>query len=81
MVSPRVWAGVDRNGWYESRSVWMTGKLGMVKCAYAHVCVYSSVNEKGIKCKMKTGKFWEKLGQCLKKFEHISRVFVLGNMN
>ncbi len=47
MVSPRVWAGMDEYGWFGSRIVWMTGKIGMVKCVW--VCVYAPVNEKGMK--------------------------------
>ncbi len=58
--------------------MWMTVKIGMVKCAF--VCVYAPVNEKGMKGKMKLEKFWEDLGQLLKKFENV-RIFVLGNMN
>ncbi len=44
MASPRVWKGMDGHGWMGSRIVWMTGKIGMVKCAW--VCVYAPVNEK-----------------------------------
>ncbi len=55
--------------------MWMTGKIEMVKCAW--VCVYAPVNEKGIKGKMKLEKFWEELGQLLKKFENVRRVFLL----
>ncbi len=46
--------------WIRSRIVWVTGKIGMVKCAF--VCVYAPVNEKGMKGKMKLEKFWEDLG-------------------
>ncbi len=70
---------VGRNGWYQSRIVWMTGKIGMVKCVW--VCVYALVNEKGMKGKMKLEKFWEDLGQLLKKFENVRRIFLLGDMN
>ncbi len=45
------------------------------------VCVYAPVNEKGIKGKMKFEKFWEELGQLLKKFENVRRIFLLGDMN
>ncbi len=79
MVSPRVWEGIDGHGWIGSRIAWMTGKIGMVKCAW--VCVYAPVNEKGMKGKMKLEKFLEDLGQLLKKFENVRRVFLLGDMN
>ncbi len=80
MVSPRVWPETDGNGWLRSRTVWMTGKIGMVKCVW--VCVYAPVNEKGMKGKMKLEKFWEDLGQLLKKCENVRRVvFLLGDMN
>ncbi len=79
MVSPRVWKGIDVRGWIGSRIVWMTGKIGMVKCAW--VCVYAPVNEKGMKGKMKLEKFWEDLGELLKKFENVRRVFLLGDVN
>ncbi len=46
-----------------------------------HGCVYAPVNEKGMKGKMKLEKFWEDLGQLLKKFENVRRVFILGDMN
>ncbi len=78
MVSPRVWKGIDGHSWCQSRIVWMTGKIGMVKCAL--VCAYAPVNEKGIKGKMRLEKFWEDLGQLLKKFENV-KVFVFGDMN
>ncbi len=45
------------------------------------VCVYAPVNEKEMKGKMKLEKFWEDLGQVLKKFENVGRVFLLGDMN
>ncbi len=32
MVSQRVWAGMNGYGWAGSRLVWMTGKVGMIKC-------------------------------------------------
>ncbi len=44
------------------------------------VCVYAPVNEKGMKGKMKLYKFWGDLGQLLKKFENVRRVFLLGDM-
>ncbi len=45
------------------------------------VCVYAPVNEKGIKSKIKMEKkFWEGLVQCLKTFEIVRRVFLLGDM-
>ncbi len=79
MVSPRVWAGMDEYGWFGSRIVWMTGKIGMVKCVW--ICVYAPVNEKGMKGKMKLEKFWEDLSQVIKKFENVRIVFLLGDMN
>ncbi len=79
MVFPRVWEGIDGHGWIGLRIVWMMEKIGMVK--YAWVCVYTPVNEKGMKGKMKLEKFWEDLGQLLKKFENVRRVFLLGDMN
>ncbi len=79
MASPRVWKGMDEHGWMGSRIVWMTGKSGMVKCAW--VFVYAPVNEKGMKHKMKLEKFWEDLCQLLKKFENVRRVFLLGDKN
>ncbi len=79
MASLRVWKGMDGHGWLRSRIVWMTGKIGMVKCAW--VCVYAPVNEKGMKGKLKLEKFWEDLGQLLKKFENVRRVLLLGDMN
>ncbi len=42
-----------------------------------HVTVY----EIGSKGKMKLEKFWEDLGQVLKKFENVREVFLLGDMN
>ncbi len=39
------------------------------------------VHETGMKGKMKLEKFWEDLGQLLKKFENVRRVFLLGDMN
>ncbi len=45
------------------------------------VCVYAPVNGKGTKGKMKLEKIWEELGQLLKKFENVRRVFLLGGMN
>ncbi len=50
-------------------------------CICVCVCMYAPVHEKGIKGKMKLEKFWEELGQLLKKFENVRRVFLLGNMN
>ncbi len=79
MVSPSVWESVDGHGLIGSKIMWMTVKIGMVKCAF--VCVYAPVNEKRMKGKMKLEKFWEDLGQLLKKFENVRRVFVLGDMN
>ncbi len=79
MVSPRVWAGMDEYGWFKSRIVWMTGKIGMVKCVW--VCVYAPVNEKGMTSKTKLEKFWEHLDQLLKTLENVRRVFLLGDMN
>ncbi len=35
---------------------------------------------KAMKGKMKLEKFWEDLGQLLKKFENVRRVFLLGDM-
>ncbi len=43
--------------------------------------MYAPVNEKGTNGKMKLEKFWEDLGQLLKKFENVRRVFLLGDMN
>ncbi len=40
-------------------------------CMGVCVCVYAPVNEKGIKGKMMFEKFWEELGQLLKKFENV----------
>ncbi len=57
MVSPRVWVEMDEYGRFGSRTVWMAGKTGMVKCVW--VCVYAPVNEKGMRGKMKLEKFWE----------------------
>ncbi len=71
--------GMDEHGWCRSRIVWMTGKVGMVKCAW--ICVYAPVNEKGMKGKMKLEKFWEDLSQVIKKFKSVRRVFLLGDMN
>ncbi len=34
-----------------------------------------------MKGKMKLEKFWEDLGQVLKKFENVRRIFLLGDMN
>ncbi len=51
----------------------------MVKCVW--VCVYAPVNEKGMKGKVKLEKFWEDLGQLLKNFENVRRVFLLGDMH
>ncbi len=65
----------DDDGWLGSRIVWMTGKVGMVKCVW--VCVYAPVNENRMKGKMKLEKFWEDLGQLLKTFENVRRVFLL----
>ncbi len=48
-------------------------------CAW--VCVYAPANEKGMKGKMKLEKFWDDLGQLLKEFENVRRVFVLEYMN
>ncbi len=79
MIFPRVWEGIHGHDLIGSRVVWMTGKIAMVKCAF--VCVYAPVNEKGLKGKMKLEKFWEDLGQLLKKFENVRGVFVLGDMN
>ncbi len=79
MVSPRVWAGIDGHGWLGPRIGWMSGKLVMVKGA--GVCVYPPVNEKGVKGKVKLGKFWKELGHLLKKFENVRRVFLLGDTN
>ncbi len=79
MVSPRVGARMEKFGWFGSRIVWMTGKVGMVKCVW--VCVYAPVNEKGMKGKMKLEEFREDLRQLLKKFENVRRVFLLGDMN
>ncbi len=39
------------------------------------------MNEKEMKGKMKLDRFWEDLGQLLKKFENVRRVFLLGDMN
>ncbi len=39
------------------------------------------MNENGMKGKMKLDRFWEDLGQLLKKFENVRRVFLLGDMN
>ncbi len=63
----------------ERRKGWCTREIGMVKCAW--VCVYAPVNEKEMKGRMKLEKFWEDLGQLLKKFENVRRVFLLGDMN
>ncbi len=79
MVFQRVWAGMDDYGWFGSRIAWMMGKVGMVKCVW--VCVYAPVNERGMKGMMKLEKFWEDLGQLLKKFENVRRVYLLGEMN
>ncbi len=46
-----------------------------------HECVCAPVNEKRTKGKMKLEKFWEDLGQLLKKFENVRRKFLLGDMN
>ncbi len=70
---------MDEHRWFGSRIVWMTGKTGMVKCVW--LCEYAPVNEKGMKGKMKLEKFWEDLGQLLKKFENVRRVFLFGDMN
>ncbi len=51
----------------------------MVKCAF--VCVYAPVNEKGIKGQDEIGKILGGVGQVLKKFENVRRVFLLGDMN
>ncbi len=40
-----------------------------------------TVNEKGMKGKMKVEKFWEYLGQLLKKYENVRSVFLFGDMN
>ncbi len=45
------------------------------------VCVYTPVNERGMKGKMKLVKFWEDVGQVVKKFENVRRLFLLGDMN
>lgn len=45
---------MDVHGQYESRIIWITGKIGMVKCAW--VSVYAKVNEKEIKGKTKLKK-------------------------
>ncbi len=79
MVSPRVWEGIGGHSLIGSRIVGTTKKIGMVKCEW--VCMYAPVNEKGLKGKMKLEKFWEDLGQLLKKFENVRRVFLLGDMN
>ncbi len=34
-----------------------------------------------VKGKMKLEKFWDDLGQLLKKFQNVRRVFLLGGMN
>ncbi len=44
-------------------------------------CMYAPVNEKGMKGKKELEKFWEDLGQLLKKFENVKRIFLLGDMN
>ncbi len=51
----------------------------MVKCAW--VCVYAPMNEKGMKGRMKVEKFREDLGQVLKMFKNVRRVFLFGDMN
>ncbi len=79
MVSPRMWAGMYEYGWFGSRIVWMVEKIGMMKCAWVFVC--APVIEKGMKGKMKLEKFWGDLGELLKKFENVRRVFLLGDMN
>ncbi len=43
--------------------------------------MYAPVCEKGVKSKVKMEKFWEDLGQLLKKFENIRRIFLLGDIN
>ncbi len=51
----------------------------MTKCIW--VCVYAPVCEKEVKSKVKIEKFWEDLGQLLKKFENMRQIFLLGDMN
>lgn len=51
---------MDVHGQYESRIIWITGKIGMVKCAW--VSVYAKVNEKEIKGKTKLKKKINKTG-------------------
>ncbi len=69
---------MDEHGWLGSRIVWMTRKIGMVKCAWVCACPSDLKRMKG---KLKLEKFWEDLDQFLKKFENARRVFLLGDMN
>ncbi len=62
--------GVSPNGLPES-----VGRYGWVGSRIMCVC------EKEVESKVKIEKFWEDLGQLLKKFENMRRIFLLGDMN
>lgn len=51
----------------------------MLTCVW--VCVCAPVNKIIQKGKMRVTKFWVELGQCLKRYDNVERVFMLRDMN
>ena len=79
LLSPRVWEGIEDQGWEGSRIVWATGKVGIVK--YAWVCVYAPVNARSGKGREEMRKFWYNLNECLRRFERGRKIVLMGDMN
>ncbi len=79
LLSPRVWEGIEEQGWRGSRKVWAVGKIGIVR--YAWMCVYALVNVSNGRGREEMRKFWDDVNECLNSFERGSRIVLMGDMN
>lgn len=80
VVSEGEWNGVTDSAWEGSTTIWVKGKVGLVKSAW--VCMYAPVYVGSIKGLEGQGSFFREEGNaCLKSFERERKCIVMGDLD